>query len=517
MKKIILSAFILVACCQLQAQTLGGLLNKAKDRAKNKSENSDKSENKNNNTSNNNTMTETKQVPAGNYTSMNDESYIRALSKKNSGMIVLKRLTGSNELAINEYYDKAVEVDMANFYLAMQKKGKPKGDGANDYDDIIKMRKEYPQIFDNDFKPLLDNTIETAYNLKKTNKPEAVKIIKLAMHLNEACLMVIPDLQSAVEMKKDIEKALTDIGGEQSKTFTGDFHKQNAGKILFSKEPIIPGKENPSQFTTNFGPDDRIYGIAYLPGTIQELTEVREGDDNVPGEFRMKVDNSIQPLSPQQFNHLPSDRNKSFFLIDVRPDPTKAIHSLDAVYFAEKIGDLSPRKHTLGIGFGSYQHSEPFAYGELKIDWTNGDANKIKADAKNAASNAQANIAKTVQVDEAFSRPNYFFKDASLSMANLKKAFMAATPNAVQILKMITIKEKNYSEDWDIKRNDYGEIVAKVTLHYTSFVYKAKDGNCYMHFTAQFGKAATGGGGYGGLAMNPTGMPDQRIACENVK
>ena len=94
---------------------------------------------------------------------------------------------------------------------------------------------------------------------------------------------------------------------------------------------------------------------------------------------------------------------------------------------------------------------------------------------------------------------------------------MASDPNVVQVLKLVTVKHERLTDDWGYDRNEYGVIVGKATNHFAQYVYKAKDGNCYMHFSAQFGKKATGGGSYGSLVVYPTGLPDERIACENVK
>jgi hypothetical protein len=228
----------------------------------------------------------------------------------------------------------------------------------------------------------------------------------------------------------------------------------------------------------------------------------------------MSLDGNIQPLFPQDFKHNQEDRKNSYFLIEVRPDPVKAVHGIDATYFANQFAEFSPRKHTVKIGLGGA--GDLLAEGELKLDWTNGNGEKMKADAQVAVKRAQDNYSKTVKLNPLFNQPNYVFQDPALSVANLKKAFLAGTPEAVQVLKLITIKEKT-SEDWSFYRNDYGVITGKYTNHYTSFVYKAKDGNCYIHEVVQFARAATGGGGYGNLVLNPNGIPHTRIACENVK
>ncbi len=146
-------------------------------------------------------------------------------------------------------------------------------------------------------------------------------------------------------------------------------------------------------------------------------------------------------------------------------------------------------------------------------------AAKMKADAKVAASNAETNIAKTVQLDDAFSKPNYVFKDAALSVANMKKLIMAGAPEIAQILKLVTIKEPNRTEDWTIEKNDLDIPVQQATNHYTLIAYKGKDGKCYVQDLIQFLKVYQGGGSYGKVILAPLlkSPANYLIACENIK
>jgi hypothetical protein len=267
MKKIILSAAILFALnTATQAQfSTGNLLNKAKEKAKQKAEEKarqeaekaftksnkkeDKKDDKNtpvNNTSTNETMTDeqTTTAPAADYSGMNNAAYVKALGKKENTALVLWDLNGGNAEAINKYYNDAAEVDLANFYPVMVKKGKPSGfDGVSDYESLIKLYKEYPEIYETKFKPAINQTLDGAYQVMKTNRALAVANLEVANHLNEACLLIVPDLKDAIELRGELNKALTTIGAEHAKVFTSDFHRKNAGKILFSKEPIVPVKK----------------------------------------------------------------------------------------------------------------------------------------------------------------------------------------------------------------------------------------------------------------------------------
>ncbi len=284
MKKIIFSAAILFAMSGTQAQfSTGNLLNKAKEKAKQKAEEKarqeaekaftkgNKKEDKNNSnetTSTNETMTEeqTTTTSTTDYSGLNNAAYVKVLGKKENTAMALRDLFGGNAEAIDGYYTHAAAVDLANFYPVMLKKGKPSGfDGVSDYESLMRLYKEYPEIYETKFRQAINQTLDGAYQVMKTNRALAVANLEVANHLNEACLLIVPDLKSALELRGELSKALTTIGAEHAKVFTSDFHKKNAGKILFSKEPIVPGKENPAQFTNSFGPNDYIYANCLPP------------------------------------------------------------------------------------------------------------------------------------------------------------------------------------------------------------------------------------------------------------
>ncbi|MBW4698124.1 MAG: hypothetical protein KME03_09560 [Aphanocapsa lilacina HA4352-LM1] len=50
-----------------------------------------------------------------------------------------------------------------------------------------------------------------------------------------------------------------------------DVPSKYAGKILFSREPIVIGSENPAALTNRFSSKDNIYGVAYFSKSIRKL------------------------------------------------------------------------------------------------------------------------------------------------------------------------------------------------------------------------------------------------------
>ncbi|NJO89947.1 MAG: hypothetical protein HC831_14095 [Chloroflexia bacterium] len=100
------------------------------------------------------------------------------------------------------------------------------------------------------------------------------------------------------------------------------------GKFLFSDRPIVVGEEDPAQFKTEFAPTDKIYSIAYLKGSIKDLTK----DDKI-GNYKLTIDGgNSQYIS---FGHNPEDMGLGYYLIEIVPHTDKAIHGLDCKEFAK--------------------------------------------------------------------------------------------------------------------------------------------------------------------------------------
>lgn len=139
-----------------------------------------------------------------------------------------------------------------------------------EYDKLIAYKQEYTDMYNNRFRNQINGYIEEAYKFRAKDLGKSVKAAKNAAWLAEAVTLMLPENEEAKKLKADADKTLEDIGGEYySQIYTSDFHKQNTGKILFSKEPIVIGEERPDQFTTDFTAKDKIYAIAYLDERIR--------------------------------------------------------------------------------------------------------------------------------------------------------------------------------------------------------------------------------------------------------
>jgi hypothetical protein len=73
----------------------------------------------------------------------------------------------------------------------------------------------------------------------------------------------IGKMQQLEEMKYKCSEMPTDNG------MSGEFHKANVGKIVFSKSEIVKGKENASAMTNSFTSADNIYARVYMAHSLQ--------------------------------------------------------------------------------------------------------------------------------------------------------------------------------------------------------------------------------------------------------
>ena len=288
----------------------------------------------------------------------------------------------------------------------------------------------------------------------------------------------------------------------ESKDFTSDFHKKNAGKVLFSKKPIVIGKEDPAQFTDTFSSTDRIYGMAYLDAVMGKDLNV----DN-----RMNIDGFMQHV----FIDIPeSYKGKAYCLIEIIPDPEKAIHTEDAVKFMKVLGRLETGEHTVDWQF---KVARIKATGQFKLNWSDADVEKLQADAALSAVNAENNIAKIRQLPEIFSKPEGSFDDPQLSNGKLKALCVKGLKDCKEVIK-IHIGKDNATNDWRVKKNALGIPEYMGTNHSISVAYKANDGWCYYLEHIAFKKEYLGDGNYGAVQLARL-APEwyHKIDCANVK
>lgn len=377
-----------------------------------------------------------------------------------------------------------------------------------DYNLLMNYQAEYEKGFSAYFKSGINKWIEEAYKEKSSNKKNALEKLARAKEAISIVLLTIPDYAPAKELEDDIKKAEEAIGGSYLKgLYISDVHKKNAGKVMFSKTPIIPGKETEAQFTNSFSASDEIYGIVYLKAGIKDL--VGDDDEDIMFYYFIHVDGVANHRQAEfKIPKAELTKNKAYVLINVKPDPNKATE-LDVVEWGDRLAELSPRKHDIEVSVGEW------ANGTLKIDLTGADVAKIKANAEVAKQKVDVNKAQQVSLEEYYKAPVKTYKDPALSIANLSKLYKASSGEAASVVKVFSIDGVGLG-DYDINKNfNTGLPDNKMPTGRIFVVYKDKSGNCFLDQPTYL-RDYSGGGTYGELRVlvgrNPT-----RVACDKVK
>ena len=385
--------------------------------------------------------------------------------------------------------------------------------GANSYNiqQLLAYGKEYEALYNTILKYNINNYIEEAYKHRMSDLPEAASNIKTAYKLAQAVTLILPDNDDAQSLLSETKKAYNDIyPGYEDIIYTSDFHRKNAGKILFSKTPIVIGSEDPNQFTTKFSATDNIYAIAYLDGTIKQLG----GWDYSGGEYNVTITGNNHRI---RFGHNKEDYELSYYIIEIIPDPNVAVHGLDAIEFAKILAPLSSRQHTLTLSFGSQTNNDLAVSGEIQLDWSNVNPEAINANAQKASANARDNYAKNTKLPEHFSSPSHKFEDKAITEAMISDLFKKFEKECVQVLK-IWVNDLNQAQEWHTFSHPSGIPDFMRTNRLFAVVFEAKDGSCYFTFpNMALAREYKGGGNFGDIFVTTVRYNKTRIACENVK
>jgi len=431
---------------------------------------------------------------------------------------------------IQEVKEKAIKLDYPKTLATLKSKGKKGISNAMMYERFIGFAETFALSqgdinrgtrFDKDVLRIANDIFSQA--AKKRNEkliPEAVKLLKEGKAYTEMLLILSSEHPQAKELDGDFQRLLNETAKEYeaytSKLFTGEFHKQNVGKILFSKQPIVVGKESASQFVSSFDGKDKIYAIAYLEGTLEDMGDLKNynyGDKN--GNYSMHLDGQQNNIGVK---FLPESRANAYLLIEIIPDPNQALSPTDALEWYKTLSNLSPKKHTLKLWLWSGRNQVAESQ-EISLDWSNTDNNALKANAEAAAKKAEDNYAKVRSLPKRFSEPVEKFKDPQLSHANMIKLFMAQEKNCAQVLKVHTVIWEKYNggADWEVKTNDIDIPLSKVTNGAVGLIFKGKDGACYFVDRLYYFQKYLGGGKYAPVVLGGDYSKPQKIACEKIK
>ncbi|MFA6569826.1 MAG: hypothetical protein WCT77_01170, partial [Bacteroidota bacterium] len=327
------------------------------------------------------------------------------------------------------------------------------------------------------FKTEINTAIEEAYKLKGEGKIfKAIMTAKSAVNDVEYGIALLPGNSDISSLKNDAEKSFIDLSGPYYQNiWSSDFHKQNAGKFLFSKQPIIIGKEDPNQFTNSFTANDRIYGVVYLDARVADYIGFYDG------WIRIDIDKKCVDVDYGCWNVF-TDLGDSaagvnaYYVTEILPDPAVSVRVNDGQGWVKEFEKLSPRSHNIDVYF--YNKGPSVVKGTINLDLTGFSPEKMRADADLALKNSKDNIARNTPVPDVFKKPSKGFKDKLLSIDKMKKIIQEYLDPGEVILKVIMTED--YNDEWSVRKNEYGITTHRVSQSYVSVLVKDKDNWCYF-------------------------------------
>ncbi|RLD69131.1 MAG: hypothetical protein DRI95_00970 [Bacteroidetes bacterium] len=273
------------------------------------------------------------------------------------------------------YFKKAEEADYPQL-LKITQEGTAKFKGYNmDYNvtTIKEFGAKYKTYYDGTLDKVINGLIESAYENKTKNAQEALKYAEQAKQLSDAALLILPNNAQVKALNKDATATYEKVGGAVfAKVYTSDFHKKNAGKVVFfTKKPTIKA-ENSSTVKADYKAGEYIYAMAYLKGSFKDLTKA---SNNINVTTKIFVDGTEKASHEFRMDWTSLKENKAYLFMEIVPDPVTNKHSGPAK-FAKALANISPRNHTIKVTLSGLQVGSSYvidlAEGEFKLDCSTG-------------------------------------------------------------------------------------------------------------------------------------------------
>jgi hypothetical protein len=348
--------------------------------------------------------------------------------------------------------------------------------------------KKMQEFLDNSLIKDINNSIEEAYAMLaggKTKLTKATELAECAVLVTNGLNMVFPDNTTLQDLNKEAKSALDKMAGSLASIYTSPFHKQNAGKTIFSKSPIEIKKENPTAIINKFIAGDFIYGMFYLKGTFKELTQ---------SEYKLttliEVDGNEK--ANHEFSLSEQNGEMTYLNTEIVPDPATSL-TRGCAKFSMGLANLSPRKHKVKVIL-RHQTGESgiLSEGEFELDCSQGQEKLQKI----ASDLAQKQLDKVRMPESAMKNPS------------LEKEIKAVLSDWEEKPLRVVIT----GSEWTINRNSVTGIIEFRSI-WTAVAVKSPDGKCkifYLSFRQDYN-----GKSYGKTRRWGVGDSEE-ISCDNV-
>ncbi len=356
-------------------------------------------------------------------------------------------------------------------------------------DDIMT---KFPAHFDELIREYLIREINAAIELAYAEKAKGASRAGAALEAAEAALLTAdgvlicaPGNTQVQQLRADAAAAAESMGASlASAVYTGDFHRENAGRIVFASAPITPGQEDPSAMRDAFAAGDRIYGMMYFKGTYSEVT----GGSNI-AYTKMLVDGN--EMVSYNFKLDAAAGKASTLKSEVVPDTAEST-TRGALIFTEKLKDISPRRHTITIRTTD-DYNNTIAEGSFSLDCSGG----------------LDRVAEVYRQLEEKKLAGVELPAPAMRNAALEKQMIAALGEWNETPLKVIITDR----DWTIQHHPVTGAIVSRTIN-TTTVFKKADGGCRM-FEISFRQQYTGSG-YGSAQQYGVG-DSADVLCSKVK
>ena len=384
----------------------------------------------------------------------------------------------SNDL---NFLQALAELDWKNTKPMLEKYLKEYPNEAYTFERLSNFEENFKKQQDEFLASAIKETIDWAYMRESFSKPEARKYAKMALTLAEASLVILPNHNRTLQLKAEAEKAVAQF----APNYSSDFHKNNAGKIVFSKQLIVHDKEG--AISSSFVAGNSIYAMAYLDGGWADYSYAsKEVSINV---YVDGVYNSSHSFGIQ---HL--DGNQMYLDIELLPETGNIRHEGPAKY-ANGLKSISASKHQITIELIA-NYGFAIAKGSFELDATGG-TDKIN---EQYLAYKAANAAKVILGRSKRNDPKL---EAGMVQA-IKSSNWTMEP----------VKATIFDSDWRVVRNTYtGEILYRAIRGEVSA--KGSNGECQLYFV-DFKQDYLGNGNYSSTTTVRQSLGSKTMDCANL-
>lgn len=344
--------------------------------------------------------------------------------------------------------------------------------------------KNYEARFDQTVISQIDDIFKDAAECDKSQYNLVLKKYNKVIQIVDAFLNIVGEHKGASDKKAQAQKCIDSVMKSiDTKIFSSDVHKNNIGKILFSRNSIVAGKETASSFTKSFDANSNIYAIAYLSTSLQKIVPKAsyypDPNETCYAAAHVKIDGVDFSYGYIKFavDVQEYQADKGYVTFELLPNAKNTKGDNLKEWYDYLFSKLKPGKHTISVEITVGETT--VAGGDFDIDWKNADLKKISNNVSNCIKISDAYRASKAQVPGVFKVKSKTYKDKSLSDNNIKALLSNAYPDFKSLTKYLVNVGDNTS-GWGIQKDEYKLPVAAHSTMNTWAIYTAKDGYCYI-------------------------------------